>query len=68
MRNLTILSLQYEFKSMETIMQQQHAVFVSSGRTSGTVDVQQHLNEQSKIILKQKGKIAFLEVSSKSSI
>ncbi len=50
---------------MKTIMQQQHARFVSS---EVTVDVQQHLNEQSKIILKQKGKIAFLEVSSKSSI
>ncbi len=49
-------------------MQQQHAVFVSSGGTSVTVDVQQHLNEQSKIILKQKENITFLEVSSRSRI
>ncbi len=67
-RNLTILSLQYEFKRMKTVQQPPGSVY-SSG-TSGTVesDVQKHLNEQNKIILKQKEKIKFLEVSSKSSI
>ncbi len=60
-RNLTILSLQYE---MKTIMQQPRAGVFSSGRTT----VRRHLNEQSKIILKQKEKITFLEVSSRSRI
>ncbi len=38
---------------------------VSSGGALGTLDLQQHSKEQSKIILKQKKKIEFLEVSSK---
>ncbi len=66
-RNLTILSLQYEFKRMITVQQPPGSgkISVSSGWALRTLDVQQHLNEQSKIILKQKEKIDFLEVSSK---
>ncbi len=66
-RNQTILSLQQEFKRMKTVQQPPGSgkISVSSGGASGTLDVQQHSKEQSKIILKQKKQIESLEVSSR---